>query len=236
MPNPGFLLAEDAALKDRLSKLEVKDDRDNNRKVDVFFRYPDGETEKHYPFITIELLDITHARSRQHSEVKYYYTNDTSFSASQKAARSSIDYFPSEYSPTDLDSLAGTSGYISMDQFIPMDLMYQVSTYCRSQRHDRQLTQQMLRYVFPLRRGFIEIPEDNTMRRCDLLDWRNLDVLDQESGYKKRIFRKVYTVQINAEIPQSDIFAVKKVLSINGDLVDYNYSSSVFTNSFSEEF
>ncbi|NDC89491.1 MAG: hypothetical protein EB075_11945, partial [Bacteroidetes bacterium] len=58
MPNTGFTLAEDAALKQRLSALTVSDDRDMRRPIKTFFRYPDAETEKTYPFATIELIDI----------------------------------------------------------------------------------------------------------------------------------------------------------------------------------
>jgi len=236
LANPGFTLAEDAALKQRLSSLYVTDDRNTTRSVSTFFRYPDAEAEKVYPFITLELVDIVHARQRQESKQNYYYTNDAGISASLRNSLSNMDYFPSEYDKAGLDVIVGDSGFISSDEFVPVDLTYQVSTYCRSQRHDRQLTAALLRYVFPFRRGFIEVPEDGTIRRCDILDWRSADLLDQETGYKKRIFRKVITVQINAELPQTDITAVSKVLTVAGTLKDNEEDSTVFSNSFLEDF
>ena len=236
MANPGFTLAEDAAIKQRLSSLYVTDDRNTTRPVSVFFRYPDAEAEKVYPFVTLELVDISFSRSRQESMHQYYYTNDAGVSQSVKNAMSTMTYFPSEYDRSGLNTVVGESGFIKSDEFIPVDLTYQVSTYCRSQRHDRQLSAAMLRYVFPFRRGFIEIPEDGTIRRCDILDWRSADLLDQETGYKKRIFRKVITVQINAELPQNDITAVGKVLTVDGLLKDYNTDSDVISNSFLEDF
>ena len=72
MPNPGFLLAEDAAVKARFSGMTVTDDKNAARPVQVFFRYPEGDTERTYPFITIEMIDIVHALDRQHSEVQLY--------------------------------------------------------------------------------------------------------------------------------------------------------------------
>ena len=54
----GFLLAEDEALKNLFRNLTVTDDRDNAREVQVFFRYPEGETERSYPFITLENIDL----------------------------------------------------------------------------------------------------------------------------------------------------------------------------------
>jgi len=203
------------------------------RPIQVFFRHPEAETEKSYPFATIELFDIMYARERQESERQYRLTTSANASASD------LGYFPSEYSQTDIDELlAGNpdANYFVTDQFVPVNLMYQISTYCRSQRHDRQLTAAMLRYVFPFRRGFIEIPEDGTIRRCDILDWRSADLLDQESGFKKRIFRKVITVQINAEIPQSDLLAAKSVSTVSGTLTDNNSDTNVLSISFSEDF
>lgn len=237
MANPGFTLAEDAALKARLQSVYVSDDRSQQRYVKVFFRQPDGETEKVYPFITLELININHARNRQHSDVDYYYTNDVAIPANNAARHNKyLDYFPSEYDTNGLDEIAGASGFIHMESFVPVDLTYQVTTYCRSQRHDRQMTAALIRYVFPLRRGFIEIPEDGTIRRCDLLNWRQADLLDQEAGYNKRIFRKVFTVQINSEIPQNDIARVKKVETVNGKLTDSRSEETVLTTFSTQEF
>jgi hypothetical protein len=33
-----------------------------------------------------------------------------------------------------------------------------------------------------------------------MLDWTNADLLDMESGYRKRIFRKVLTLKMSSEI------------------------------------
>ena len=230
MSNPGFLLAEDAALKARLlNGLSVSDDRQNSRKVQVFYRYPESDTERSFPFVTIELIGISHARYRQESELTYYYVSPE-FSASVPLSSSSnkIDYFPSEYVDADMENIVGDSPYLATQQMIPIDLTYQISTYCRSQRHDRDLTAGMLRYVFPFRRSYITIPEDNTSRRCDLLSWRSSDVMDQEAGYKKRIFRKVYTVQINSELPQSDLFAAEAAFEIQGSLAYGSVSDTIW--------
>lgn len=234
MPNPGFTLAEDAALKSRLQALTVSDDRNVQRPVQVFFRFPEGETEKLYPFATLDLIDIEFDGSRQMSEVSYYFP-DPGLAASVSTP-GNMDYYPSEYDSAGLTALAQANGYLRTDQYVAVNLTYQVTTYCRSQRHDRQLTMLMLRRVFPLRRGFIDIPEDGTIRRCDLLDWRQADLLDQETGYKKRTFRKVYTVRINAEIPQADFEAVLRVLEVNGTLSDYDPVNPISPFTFTEEF
>jgi hypothetical protein len=203
MSKVGFLLAEDEALKLRLSGLTVSDDRNAARPVQVFFRYPEGETEKNYPFITIELLDISHARNRQHSEVTLY--------SNYTESNNQITYWPS--TAASVGVVVGQD-YLKTNEFIPVDIVYQVSTYCRSAQHDRQLSAQMLTTVVPFRFGYILIAADNTSRRLEMLGWANADLLDQETGYRKRIFRKVYTLQMTAELPSDLLRGVKQVESV----------------------
>jgi hypothetical protein len=233
MPNPGFTLSTDAALKSRLQTLYVSDDRNQQRPLKAFFRYPDGETEKLYPFATIDLLAINHATDRQESEVNYYYATDNRASGSAGF----VDYYPDEYSPTEYASMGAASAtFLTTRDYVPVDILYQVSTHCRSARHDRQLTAAILRYVFPFRRGFIEVPEDGTIRRCDLLNWRQADVLDQEAAYNKRIFRKVYTLRVNAEIPQEDLVSTSMATSVVGALEELRLDIHVPSPSSSEDF
>ncbi len=236
MPNPGFTLAEDAALKNRLRHLTVTDDKNGQRPVQVFFRWPSGETEVVYPMVTIDLVDIRYAPERALSEVNYYYAEGTGLTPEEQETRSTLTYYPSEFNESDLADMVGESGYMSTEQFVPVDLIYQVSTHSRLQRHDRQLTMLMLRRVFPFKRGFIDIPEDGTIRRCELVSWRNTNVLDQETGYKKDIFRKVFTISISAEIPQSDFIGAQRVETVDGLLTDNNPSTDVLSAPFTEDF
>lgn len=232
MANPGFLLAEDAALKERLSKVSVVDDRNSERLCQVFYGYPDAEIEKEYPFFTIDLLGIDYANYRQHSEKTWYYSNDSDFHGGSR-----IDYYPSELDAAGLNAMAGPNGVLTMEQPVAIDLTYQVTSYARHPYHDRQIQAKMLRRVFPWRRGFIEIPEDGTIRRCDLLDWRPSDFVDTEADNMKRIFRKFYTVRINSEIPTSDLGAIQKVLEVRGTLIGDNSSNTVLPQPpISEEF
>jgi hypothetical protein len=213
--NPGFLLAEDAAVKKRFSTIRVTDNRNTSRPVKVFFRYPESETEKEYPFITVENIGLNHATNLQHSEQYYYF--DTSVESTNLDVNT-FNYFPSETDRSGLLEELGTSEYLSVESFVPVDLTYQIATYARSALHDRQLTSQLLRYVIPFRRGFIDVPEDGTIRRFDLLSWSNADHLDQEAGYRKRIFRKIYTLRMTAEIPTTMPVPVGKASEIVGTI------------------
>lgn len=211
-PPRGFLISEDAAVKARFSDMHVRDDRNNDRKVQVFFRYPETETERTYPFITIENIDINHARNRQHSDARIYTPRATAASVS---ATNNLTYWPSE-SATVSPAAGGDVAY--SHEFVPFDLLYQISTFSRSALHDRQLTAMMLRVLTPFRYGFIGVESDNTIRRFELLDWIAADLLDPEAGYRKRIFRKIYTVQMSAEMTTAPISTNRRVTTVNGSV------------------
>ena len=219
----GFLLAEDEALKKRLATLTVSDDREGSRPVQVFFRYPDTETERTYPFITIEMIDIVHARNRQHSENELIYFNaaaGASAPAGWADRPNALTYWPSESS--DFSSISNKNNFkiIATNEFVPVDLVYQISTYTRTALHDRQLSSTMIRKVFPFRRSSIHIDADGTDRRMELLDWTTADLLDAEAGYRKRIFRKIYTLQMGAELPSSDLYGYKQATEVIAN-IDY---------------
>jgi len=219
----GFLLAEDEALKKRLATLSVSDDREGSRPVQVFFRYPDTETERTYPFITIEMIDIVHARNRQHSENELIYFNTTggaSAPAGWQNRPNALTYWPSE--SEGLSSITNKNNFkiIATNEFVPVDLVYQISTYTRTALHDRQLSSMMIRKVFPFRRSSIHIDADGTDRRMELLDWTTADLLDAEAGYRKRIFRKIYTLQMGAELPSSDLYGYKQATEVIAN-IDY---------------
>jgi len=217
MANPGFILAEDAAIKHWFSKLTVTDDREIARPLKIFFRYPDNETERVYPFATLELIDIVHAVSRQHSEVTLYGSTSTAASA-QHVGPNTLTYVPST-SPN-LTGYAAQGAVMQTEEFMPVDLLYQVSTFTRSALHDRQLISQIMQNLARFRSTYISVPEDGTIRRLQLLDWITADLLDPEAGYRKRIFRKIYTIQMSAEMRQTDIEVAQRAISITTDIIN----------------
>jgi len=222
MPNRvGFLLAEDQALKERFSGITLADDRNAARPVSVFFRYPDGETERLYPFITIEFLDVSNARDRQHSDQMIYAFRGTA-PAGQPAGHYTTENDPATFTywpntVADASTLAPTHGpanspFISAIEHVPVNLMYQVSTFTRSALHDRALQSHILTKVAPFRKGYLVVGSDGTHRHMDLLDFRSADLLDEEAGFKKRIFRKVYSLSVTSEIPANDPVGVGQVV------------------------
>lgn len=182
-----FLISEDEALRERLKGMTVSDETNSSRPVGVWFGQPDPEIrQQSFPFITIDLIDVSEAKQRAMS-----------------AEQVSPWYFkPTAFNPNTHDSW-------SMYMPTPVDLDYQVTTFARQPRHDRQILDQLLGSRLPFRFGSLVVREkqtgtvngveqwDATVRRLDLLDIAKRDTV--ESG--KRMFMNAFTVRVSSEIP-----------------------------------
>jgi hypothetical protein len=189
-----FLLNEDKALKTLLQGVTVSDAKSSARPVGVWFGQPDVEIrDQSYPYVTIDLIDISEDPTRAHrSVVTLPYTPEGS--------NSSVKYqteFP-----------------------IPVSIDYQVTSYARQPIHDRQIISSMLYTKLPFRFGTLEIPEDNTLRRVELLGYAKRDRTEQG----KRLFVNMFTIRVSAEILTSALVALdKNVSAVNiGTTTFYN--------------
>jgi hypothetical protein len=194
-----FLLSEDAALRNLLLGMTVIDQKANNdltsRSVKVYFGQPDQEIrDQSYPYITIDMIDVAEDFSRAHRGlVKPGYLED----------------------PTTSPSGSGVYDETTQDWYIhwpiPVNIDYQVTTYARQPRHDRQILAQMLTAKIPMRFATLET-DDNTVRRLDLLDVSKRDVT--EAG--KRLFVNAFTVRVSSEITSATYNQVYKTLQVIG--------------------
>jgi hypothetical protein len=206
MPERGILLAEDEALKAKLSGLlvSVPNSDPDTRRVKVWYGMPSTERDRVYPFITIDLIDIVFATDRVHS-----------------AQIVEVDWWPSTY-----DTFADYAAAIGLEVpedapygttilFQPYDIYYQVATHSRSVLHDRQLTAMLLSGAFlPLNNfGYLHVPADDTQRWLDNLGWASADYRDAED---KVVRRKVYTVKVSAHMAVEEPQAVQQVLAVYG--------------------
>ena len=182
-----FLLDEDEALRNLLKGLTVTDQRAasspiTTRAVGVWFGQPDQEiTEQKYPYITVDMIDVAEDFSRaQRGRVKPAYIAD----------------------PVTIDGESSYDGdFHNWDIHfpIPVNIDYQVTTYSRQPRHDRQILAQLMTTKLPLRFGTLEIGDNTvygTVRRLDVLDISKRDVTEQG----KRLFVNAFTVRISSEI------------------------------------
>lgn len=186
----GFLLAEDEALKSYLTGITVpgRDPDSEREKVGVWFRWPQSERQIKYPFITIDAIT---------AEPAYELFSSNHLEPTQGLYRPSV-------SPT-LPPPPG--GWAVQDyailNYLPFRLVYQVSVFSRHNLQDRYLRSIFATDVFPQRPFWIVCGADNTWRRTELIGYANTDQSETSESGTKRIFRKVYTVSMLAEVPQT---------------------------------
>ena len=187
-----FIINEDAALKSLLTGITVSDGGNAARPVAVYYGQPDKDIrQQSYPYITLDLVGVREDTERAH--------------------RGSVDL---TYTPEGM-----TPNYTSESQPvnfpIPVDLIYQVSTWSRQPRHDRQIMASLFTPGrLPFRFGQLTIPEDNTMRRLDVLGFSKRDTT--EGG--KRLFSNVYNIRISSELFPDQLGEVYTVTAVNTSL------------------
>lgn len=219
-----FLLAEDDALKNLLEGIVVPGDKPG-RTVPVWFRFPEGEKQIIYPFITIDLIGIDPAydlwtsmyRKNENSEV---FEEETT-GAYMHTGLHEPSVSPSVWTaPTPPDPTKPLRRW----NYLPYRLFYQVTTWSKFFAHDRVMTARLIRDIIMPRPSWLQVPSDGTWKRMEPLGWSAADIPTQE-GNVKRIFRKAFTVSVQTEIPQDNIAhleqrAAVQTLAIRGLLLD----------------
>jgi len=197
-----FILNEDKAIKLMLTGVTVSDSGNPARPVGVWFGQPDLEIRaQSYPYMTIDFLGYNEDFSRSHrGEIQ-------------------MPYFPEG---------ANTSEQYMTEFPIPVYLDYQITTWARQPRHDRQIMAEMATgQRIPLRYGLLVVPEDKTVRRVDFLGFAKKDTTD-ENG--KRLFSNAYTIRVSAEILPvvlSEIVPVTETnVSLNSQPTEFTTISS----------
>lgn len=199
-----FLINEDAALKTLLQGITVSDAGSSTRPVPVYYGQPDKDIrQQSYPYITLDLIGVREDYERAH--------------------RGYVDltYVP-EGVTVERDA---DNNIITQTSFpIPVDLIYQVSTWARQPRHDRQIMAKLFAPGrLPLRFGQLPIPEDGTNRRLDMLGFSKRDTT--EGG--KRLFSNVYNIRISAELFPELLAEVYEVLE--EPTISFDYQDTPFT-------
>lgn len=196
-----FLLGEDKALRELLQGITVSDQKSDSdatpRPVGVWFGQPDQELRAQaYPYITIDMIDVNHDPSRE--------------------MRGLVN--PDYLAPADLTE----DENFQIPVPIPVTVDYQITTYSRHPRHDRELIAQLLYTRLPLRFGQLNVLESTstvgdvttnkvTVRRLEVVDVSKRDT--PESA--KRLFVNTITVRVSSEIVQETYEKLYKVLQVN---------------------
>lgn len=210
-----FLLSEDEALRNLLKDMVVTDQRSvteagPQRKVGVWFGQPDQEIRSQsYPYIVIDMIDIAEDFQRaMRGRVKPAYYEDPTTIGTDTEYDSDIHDW-------------------EINMPIPVNIDYQVTTYARQPRHDREILAQLLYKKLPLRFATLET-DDNTVRRLDILDISKRDVT--ESG--KRLFVNAITLRVSSEISPETFNKMYKVLQVTATGPDDNGSQIIGRGQF----
>ena len=117
--------------------------------------------------------------------------------------------------------------------FLPFRLLYQVAVHSRSHLHDRYLRSIFISDVFPVRPFWIHTPADDRWSRTENLQSTAADISETTESGTKRIFRKIYTISMFAEVPQ-DRFdpqsAGYQIFRVLVPVVDREWVDAYFTN------
>jgi hypothetical protein len=174
----GFLLDEDRALRDLMKGMVVTDHENRQRNVEAWFGHPDKELrEQKYPYVTVDMLQIEEAPDRA------------------QRGRLWIADPPKWWGLAPLK--AWQVGYM-LEMPTPVNLDYQISTWSRNPRHDRQILFQLITGGRTMLRNGLLYTADNKIRRMDYLGHVKRDITD-ENG--KRLFNNIFRVRISSEVP-----------------------------------
>lgn len=203
-----WIFNEDGALKAKLSGLSVTDtNAPAGRPVAVRFRLPETELAN----LTFPVLIIEHA------------------SISEDTERAHRGFIPIPYAPEGLPlwddpNLASGSLDPSLSPYeaefpIPFNLDYQVTLLSRKSQHHIYLVGMLAQQDrIPARFGGLDIPQDGTVRRLDLIGGPEMGNVKDVDG--KRLFTAAYRIRVSSELFPTQISTYDRVLSLVGTIQD----------------
>jgi hypothetical protein len=172
-----FLLDEDKAIRELMQGIVVHDQKadgsDTPRPVGVWFGQPDQELRNQvYPYITIDMVGINRDPQREmRGNTHAEYLRPEGVAEGQRWE-------------TELP--------------IPVNIDYQITTYSRHPRHDRELLSEILYQKLSFRFAQLFVGE-KTIHRLEVINVAKRDTTEQA----KRLFVNAFTVRLATEIAQA---------------------------------
>ena len=172
-----FLLDEDKAIRELMQGITVHDQKadgsDTPRPVGVWFGQPDQELRNQvYPYITIDMVGINRDPQREmRGNTHAEYLRPAGIAEGQRWE-------------TEIP--------------IPVNIDYQITTYSRHPRHDRELLAEILYQKLSFRFAQLFVGE-STVHRLEVINVAKRDTTEQA----KRLFVNAFTVRLATEIAQA---------------------------------
>ena len=207
-PHIGFLLAEEDALKLMLEQtVTLPDSQGVEKPVRVWYRFPDPETTVTYPYITIDLTGIEPAYDLWHSE--YPLLKD---SEQEEDSNTGLPTRMRLYDPSTAPEITTTDPphFFQRRNYLQYRLFFQLALWCNNVAHDRILTARMFRDIVMPHPSWLHCPADGVWKRMETMGWTPADIPTQE-GAQKRIFRKLYSISVQTDIPQDRLADLRLV-------------------------
>lgn len=213
-----WIFNEDEALKKKLQGLRVSaTNAAQGQPVRAYFRLPETElSDLAYPCLIIEHASILKDSSREHR------------------GRIRLPYAPEGSALWDDPNLASgsldpsLSPYIS-DFPIPYNIDYIVTLQSRKAQHHFALVGALAAIDrLPARFGYLEIPQDGTVRNLEIIGGPDLTSDKDDDG--KRLFTATYRVRVSTELAASEIAVFSKVTEVDHTIEDKD--TSAFLDSF----
>ena len=187
-----FLYNENEAIKAKLGGLTVTDGNDPlGRAVPVRFRAPEQElADEVFPAIVIDEANWSVDPERAHS-----------------------GYVPLPYTPEGY-AAPDPGSWLFTQMPLPLNVDWTVTLYCRKSLHRTALLGQLGTFPYlPGRLGFLQVPQDGTLRRLEVIGGPTTDsVLD---GQGKRLLTAVWRIRTTGELIWAPIDPVTETTSID---------------------
>lgn len=187
-----LLYNEDAALKSKLSGLIVQDVNDpGGRPVPVRYRSPENElADVVYPILILDEADWSPAPERAHS------------------GYGPLGYVPEGYATPD----PTVTLYTQTPQ--PINIDWTLTLYCRKALHRASLIAQLAQFQYlPARYGFLQVPQDNSLRRLEVIGGpATSSALDAQG---KRLLTAVWKIRTTGELIWAPIDSIPEATSVD---------------------
>lgn len=199
MPHVGFILAEEDMLKTYLEQnVTVPNAQGVEVPVRVWYRYPAPEHATTFPFITIDWIGLEPAYDLWMSDYRLLANSEKEEHSTTGDTSGWRLYDPSISKQTDYGD---PINFFWRQNYLQYRLFYQLGIHANNVVHDRIMNARMITdYILP-RPSWLYCEADGVWKRMESLGWVSADIPTQE-GAARRIFRKLYTMSIQTDIPQ----------------------------------